>query len=343
MAISVTCGGCGRTYSVKDELAGRKGKCNACGAVLNIPALATVSLGEEQIAPAAAPPRPAVAAPAPAPQQALLSMRCQGCGGSVEYHPGQGRFVCKYCRSEYEASTDDGGHAVVRTIQVITKKLESIDDQTRESRDIASEQRLQKKAQAVQDKIDFKYIEFDNSFARKAGSAAVLLCIIGGVALIGGLSDLKEYWGALLLGLILAAAGVGLFLLFKQAKARYVAESAQIKQSELEPIYEQLRRVGAVLDGGAVSVGYTESTSVPLRYCVCCHKNITPAKGSGGGGALSGVNLWLTIITCGAWIPAWIMIAALSKAGGMASRAMRSGACPQCGTTTLFPARIESV
>jgi len=58
---------------------------------------------------------------------------------------------------------------------------------------------------------------------------------------------------------------------------------------------------------------------------------------------LSGINLALTLLTCGAWIPAWIFIAIISKAGSSARRAVTSGACPVCATTPLFPARVKNV
>ncbi len=65
MAISVTCR-CGKKLAVRDELAGRKGKCPACGMVLSIPALPSAA-GP----PPALPPQPASAAipsPKPAPK-----------------------------------------------------------------------------------------------------------------------------------------------------------------------------------------------------------------------------------------------------------------------------------
>lgn len=39
MGIRVHCDGCGATFAVKDELAGRKGKCAKCGAMLQVPSL----------------------------------------------------------------------------------------------------------------------------------------------------------------------------------------------------------------------------------------------------------------------------------------------------------------
>jgi hypothetical protein len=105
-----------------------------------------------------------------------------------------------------------------------------------------------------------------------------------------------------------------------------------------------LRKVGAVLEGGNVSLGYTESTSTPQRYCVSCHQNVTPAKGKGsGGGALTGVNFFLTIVTCGMWLPAWILIGLLTRGSSAARRAVAKGKCPMCGGTPLFPARIVNV
>ena len=45
MPITVTCEGCGKKLRVKDELAGRKGKCPACGTVLVIPQPASADAG----------------------------------------------------------------------------------------------------------------------------------------------------------------------------------------------------------------------------------------------------------------------------------------------------------
>jgi hypothetical protein len=132
-------------------------------------------------------------------------------------------------------------------------------------------------------------------------------------------------------------------LWFKQANKAYQLENAELEREKLEPIYDQLRKIGAVLEGGNVSLGYTESTSTPQRYCVSCHQNVTPDKGKGGGGSLTGVNFFLTIMTCGAWLPAWILIGILTKGGSAASRAVAKGKCPMCGGTPLFPARIVNI
>ena len=50
MAISVTCA-CGKQFKVKDELAGKRGKCSSCGQVLSIPTLAS-SADQEKATPA---------------------------------------------------------------------------------------------------------------------------------------------------------------------------------------------------------------------------------------------------------------------------------------------------
>src|SRR5262245_36127683 len=66
MPISVTCGQCQHTVSVRDEFAGKRGKCPKCQAVVAIPAAAGVQLAA---APAPQSSRPAAArdaAPAPA-------------------------------------------------------------------------------------------------------------------------------------------------------------------------------------------------------------------------------------------------------------------------------------
>ena len=259
----------------------------------------------------------------------------------MEYQDGQGLFKCAFCGSVYESDMTQDGQASVKVIHLIEKKLNNIENHTEQSAGIATEERLQKKAGQIQDKIDYKYIEFANGLAQKLGSGAFVLWIVGAILIMCGLGD--SPFSLVIVGLLVIGAGVGLFMLFKKKKAAYEAEVEAIRTNELEPVYDQLRKKGAVLDGGAVAVGYTESTSVPLRYCVSCHKNITPAKASGASFAgLSGANLMLTVFTCGAWLPAWIFIEILSKAGGMARRATKSGACPQCGSTTLFPARVPN-
>lgn len=269
----------------------------------------------------------------------MMSMKCQSCGGTVDYRAGQGYFECQYCRSRYNSAMDSAGGAVVQTLEL--RQLRQSVDRVGNEMEIS---RLQEKAGNVQDKIDFSFVEFHHSFPRKAGSAGITMCIIGAIlALIGVAAQ-----GALALlavGAVLAGIGLALFfLVFKKAQAAFNAEVARMKAEELEPIFQQLRGVGALLPGGNVSLGYTESTKTPLRYCVSCHQNVQAQKGGkGGGGTFTGVNLALAIFTCGMWIPAWIIIAALMKAGESAKRASSEGACPMCGTTPVFPARIKNV
>jgi predicted RNA-binding Zn-ribbon protein involved in translation (DUF1610 family) len=280
------------------------------------------------------------AAPAPAPGYGMVAMKCQGCGGTVDYRAGQGYFECKFCGSRYNAATDAGGNSIIQTLELrrLTAATERVGDEL-------ALNRLQKKACDIQDKIDFKFVEFFHSWPRKAGNAAVLLWIIGGLLALIGLFNMSSAWGLFLFGLVLIGAGVGLFLgVFKKAEAAHIGECNMIKAQELNTVFEQLRGVGADLAGGTAALGYTESTRTPLRYCVACHKNVTPEKNKGGGGGtVDRMNLALTICTCGAWLFAWMIIALLSKAGGAASRAIAKGFCPQCGTTPLFPARIPNV
>ena len=329
MAIRFSCDGCGATFNVPDNFAGKRAKCKKCGAAVQVPAAE---------APVAAPTPVPSPGPSRPPAGALQAMNCESCGGTVEYAAGQGYFECKYCHSKYAAGTDTQGNSVVQTIELraLKKKMDEVGGELTVTR-------LQKNAQTVQDKLDFKYVEFYHSFGRKAGSIAVVCWILGGLVLLFGFDS---GIGAVAAGVVIVGIGLGLFfLVFKKAQAAMDLECEQIREGELEPIYARLRKVGATLDGGDVALGYTESTSTPVRYCVCCHKNVTPMKARGGGvgGAVTGMNLWLTIITCGMWIPAWIFIAILMKAGGSARRAVQSGTCPQCGTAPLFPARIESV
>jgi len=274
------------------------------------------------------------------PQAGLITMKCQSCGGTIEYRTGQGYFECKFCRSRYNSAADGAGGAIVQTLELraLSVKMDRVGNELEVSR-------LQEKAGNVQDKIDFSFVEFHHSFGRKAGSGAVVLWILGAVLTFIGLANSKE--AGILIALGLGVIGIGLalfFLVFKKAQAAFDAEAARVKAEELDPIYQQLTNLGAQIAGGNVSLGYVESVKTPLRHCVNCHQNVTPQKGKGGGaGAASGVNLILTILTCGAWIPAWIFIAVLMKASGSARRAVTAGACPMCGTTPLFPARIKNV
>ena len=281
-------------------------------------------------------PRPRGGSAAPSGAAALQAMKCASCGGRVEFKRGQGIFECDFCGSQYNATTNEAGKAAVETIMLreLTESVDRVDGELRA-------ERLQKKAANVQDQLDNKYVEFYHSLPRKAGGAAFILWIVGAIAVVAGL----DYGiGIAAVGAVLIAAGVGAFMWFKQADKAYRREAAELEREKLEPIYEDLRKVGAVLEGGNVSLGYTESTSTPQRYCVSCHQNVTPGKGKGGGrGALSDVNFCLTIATCGAWLPAWILIGLLTRGSSAARRAVAKGNCPICGGTPLFPARIANV
>ena len=373
MAIQFKCPNCGQAYSVPENNAGKKAKCKACGNPIIIPG-ASPAQAKQPVkgAPAAAKPaKPAqtppptdqrsdmektfqnVAAvasgagaaasagdapsPAPAPsrQVPLHAMKCASCGGKVEFKVNQGTFQCKFCGSQYNATTNEAGKAVVQTVMLreLKQSVDRVDNELRA-------ERLQKKAASVQDQLDFKYVEFFHSLPRKAGSAAFIMWIVGAIILLAG----SDYgFTMIIVGLAVIGAGVGAFMWFKQADKAYKQESAELEHEKLEPIYAQLREIGAVLEGGNVSLGYTESTSTPQRYCVSCHQNVTPDKGKGGGGSLTGINFFLTIMTCGMWLPAWIFIGLLTKGGSAASRAVAKGKCSICSGTPLFPARIVNV
>jgi len=267
---------------------------------------------------------------------ALHAMKCASCGGRVEFKSGQGMFQCKFCSSQYNAMTSEAGKAVVQTVMLRELK-ESVDRVDGELR----AERLQKKAANVQDQLDHKYVEFFHSLPRKAGNAAFIMWIIGAIAAVAGLdSDIR----IAAVGAVLIAAGIGAFMWFKQADKAHKLEVAELQREKLEPIYEQLRKVGAVLEGGNVSLGYTESTSTPQRYCVSCHQNVTPEKGKGtSGGSGIGSEFCLIVSTCGVWLLARIVIGALVKGTSAARRAVAKGKCPMCGGTPLFPARIINV
>ena len=49
MAIAFVCA-CGKSLHAKDELAGKKTKCPACGSILTIPALERAAADEEEVA-----------------------------------------------------------------------------------------------------------------------------------------------------------------------------------------------------------------------------------------------------------------------------------------------------
>ena len=381
MAIAFKCPSCGQVYSVPEQSAGKKARCKACGNTVVIPAAGPGPAKQAPQGGAAPPTAKPVQKPAATPAgggkgmaqapdersarentfdqvaavasggaggpaggagsaasggAALHAMKCASCGGRVDFKSGQGMFQCKFCGSQYNATTNEAGKAVIQTVMLreLKQSVDRVDGELRA-------ERLQKKAANVQDQLDHKYVEFFHSLPRKAGSAAFVLWIIGAIMVYAGFI---HGIGVLVVGLVLIGAGVGGFMWFKQADKAYQKEAAELQREKLEPIYEQLRKVGAVLEGGNVSLGYTESASTPQRYCVSCHQNVTPSKGKGGGGgALTGVNFFLTVVTCGMWLPAWILIGLLTRGSSAARRAVAKGKCPMCGGTPLFPARIVNV
>jgi len=381
MAIAFKCPSCGQVYSVPEQSAGKKARCKACGNTVVIPAAGPSPAKQAPQGGAAPPTAKPVQKPATTPAgggkgkeqapdersarentfdqvaavasggaggpaggagsaasggAALHAMKCASCGGRVDFKSGQGMFQCKFCGSQYNATTNEAGKAVIQTVMLreLKQSVDRVDGELRA-------ERLQKKAANVQDQLDHKYVEFFHSLPRKAGSAAFVLWIIGAIMVYAGF---VHGIGVLVAGLVLVGAGVGGFMWFKQADKAYQKEAAELQREKLEPIYEQLRKVGAVLEGGNVSLGYTESASTPQRYCVSCHQNVTPSKGKGGGGgALTGVNFFLTVVTCGMWLPAWILIGLLTRGSSAARRAVAKGKCPMCGGTPLFPARIVNV
>lgn len=354
MSIQFNCSGCGATHRVSDKLAGKKAKCNRCHAVFQVPVTSHKKTSPppipkkpsapQQVQGHSVPPKvPEVAAVTPGPPQpsqlinaGLQSMKCKSCGGNVEYSSGQGYLECKYCHSRYNAVTDAQGQSVIQTIELreLKKEMQGVKGELQVNR-------LQEKAELVQDKLDYKFVEFHHSFARKAGTGAVICWVLGGIILLFG-SDAG--FGAVVVGVGVIGLGLGLFfLVFKKAQAVFRLEHEEIRSSQLEPIFVSLRKVGATLEGGDVALGYTESTKIPMKYCVSCHKNVTPDKGRGGGHSLWGAHMFLIIFTCGMWIPAALFIEMLAKAGTMAQRSVMKGACPICGTTPLFPARVKDV
>src|SRR5664279_3759318 len=63
MSISVTCSACTASFKVKDEFAGRRGRCPKCSAIVQVPAVASP----------APPPQAASAPPLPRPDRKTVS------------------------------------------------------------------------------------------------------------------------------------------------------------------------------------------------------------------------------------------------------------------------------
>lgn len=75
--ISFTCGGCGKAFNVPDRFAGRRARCQACGAPVQIPAAAAAAAAAIAPMPVAAeaPIPPAVAIPPQPPRKVPMRLR----------------------------------------------------------------------------------------------------------------------------------------------------------------------------------------------------------------------------------------------------------------------------
>lgn len=103
MAIRVTCS-CGRELNVKDELAGKKGKCPQCGRVIQVPTLEEIAVQTEAER----------AAPEPAPQESAAGVeetptkRCVHCRKSIP----EDAVFCIHCGTDLRTGRKhEGGEA----------------------------------------------------------------------------------------------------------------------------------------------------------------------------------------------------------------------------------------
>ena len=122
MAIKFNCS-CGREMNVKDSLAGKKGKCPACGKIVEVPAL-----GEEEAAPVEA---PAVVAPSPAPE--VRTKPCQHCRKPIPVdavfctHCGTHLRTGKKHQPEDRVETDTEDYNFFKTApELLTKPMEAV-------------------------------------------------------------------------------------------------------------------------------------------------------------------------------------------------------------------------
>jgi ribosomal protein S27E len=98
------CPHCGKPFRVKEEHAGRKGKCLGCGKIIRIPQAAAIKSKEEPIVavlvkeerPPAAAPQPQAPPPSPASQSANSGVNLQ-----VSVEGNWGRFASPEERREY--------------------------------------------------------------------------------------------------------------------------------------------------------------------------------------------------------------------------------------------------
>ena len=88
MAIELTCPACGQTLKLKEEAAGKRGRCPKCQAVITVPAgSAAQSTEDHGPRPEPAPPTPSSVTPpvpaSPARPAPLHQGTCPSCGGGL--------------------------------------------------------------------------------------------------------------------------------------------------------------------------------------------------------------------------------------------------------------------
>jgi len=124
--ISFNCPGCNKTFSLKDELAGRKAKCPQCGTVLVVPNSAHAVARQPGRQPEAPPACCSICGDslqigarfcsgcgAPTSRQAGVPLfACPACGRNVssqaESCPGCGQPTFEYCSAEVREGWNDG-------------------------------------------------------------------------------------------------------------------------------------------------------------------------------------------------------------------------------------------
>ena len=108
-ASRIRCPGCAKTYRWREELAGRKVRCKACGGVLLMPAEPPQPAGNQRPQRPAAPPR----TPSEPIEVKAPADRCPSCGSQIKV----GAVICvncgfnlkdgKHLETRIEASSDD--------------------------------------------------------------------------------------------------------------------------------------------------------------------------------------------------------------------------------------------
>ena len=79
MAIEFTCQACGHVLKLRDEAAGKRGRCPSCGGAVSVPATPTSASTPPVASAAPAGPAPSVPTPSPAPQ----TKACPDCGNPL--------------------------------------------------------------------------------------------------------------------------------------------------------------------------------------------------------------------------------------------------------------------